>query len=442
MDRLPAQINLIVFDAAPPTALCASLTVLGVMVEQHAPHTWFAGTVPPSVPQLFWLGHASNTIAERVGQRLLARHHAPALAVFDDENCELHRTLCGACTDFVRWPVPEAELALRLSRLGPETDTEPNAEGASLLGEGTAIRNVRFTLSKVANCDAPVLITGETGTGKELAARTVHYLSARRGSPFIAVNCGALPAELIENELFGHQRGAYTDAQAPQAGLIEEAHRGTLFLDEVGTLNRRAQSALLRFLQTREYRRLGGGETLHADVRIVSATNADLRELARRGEFREDLLFRLDILGIHMPPLCRRLEDIPLLVEHFLRRFRVEYQYPGRRLGPGVLAWLCRQEWPGNVRQLENTLRRGFLLAEGNLIGLGALTDGDPIEPHSDTLQAFRDAKARHIDAFEREYLESLMRHAGGNVTRAAELAGKERRALGKLLKKHGFDRR
>jgi DNA-binding NtrC family response regulator len=289
-----------------------------------------------------------------------------------------------------------------------------------------------------------VLISGETGTGKEMAARAVHYLSDRRDCAFVPVNCGALPDQLVENELFGHQRGAYTDAKESQIGLVEQADGGTLFLDEIGNLSMKGQCALLRFLQDREFRRLGSREIRQADVRVTAATNADLRDLIKAGAFREDLFYRLRILTVEVPPLRERPGDPLTLANHFLSRLHEQHGGGALRLSTRSAEWVARYHWPGNVRELENLIHREFLLAEGPIIHIGGSDVGSsapPPERRPTAFSRFRLAKAKVILDFEHDYLVELMEQAKGNLSKAARIAGKERRGLGRLLKKHGLER-
>jgi DNA-binding NtrC family response regulator len=313
-----------------------------------------------------------------------------------------------------------------------------------LIGTAPAFREVLARLPTVAQAEAPVLITGETGTGKELVARAVHALSARAERPFVAVNCGALMDTLLESELFGHERGAFTDAHARRPGLISEAARGTLFLDELDTLTPRAQVALLRFLQDQRYRALGSTVEQRADVRFVAATNAQLEGLVRAGAFRADLYYRVSVFAVNLPPLRERREDIVPLAEHLIAK------YEGRS-GPVLTAEaeaaLLACEWPGNVRELESAIVRALPVAQGGRIeprdlGLPGWPRGVSaamaIEPAERT-GSYKAQKRRMLEAFERQYLTQLMIEQGGNVSRAARAAGKERRDLGKLLKRYGF---
>jgi len=314
----------------------------------------------------------------------------------------------------------------------------------NLIGESEAFQRVLRLVQRLAQCDATVLIHGETGTGKELVARAVHYLGSRRTSPFIAVNCGAIPDSLVESEFFGHTSGAFTDAKQARAGVVAQAQGGTLFLDEVDSLSARSQVSLLRFLQDYEYRPVGGSASKSANVRVVAATNADLEQLVAAGSYRRDLLYRLNVLSVHLPPLRERGDDVRLLAEAFLRRLSVRHGMPARTLHPDALAFLRTYAWPGNVRELENLIQREFLLSDDDQIRIapaGAAPGGDLDFPSMGTDDTFQQAKARAIAQFERAYIGELLERTRGNVSLAARLCGKERSRLGKLLKKYGLDR-
>ena len=357
----------------------------------------------------------------------------------------------------------------------------------AMIGDSEILRRVRRLLLRYACCDAPVLIEGETGTGKELAAREIHYASARRLGPFVPVNCGALPESLLESELFGHRRGAFTDARSDEPGLVECARGGTLFLDEIDSLPPRAQTTLLRFLQSGEFRAVGARTLLTADVRVLAATNIPLADAVESGHFRRDLLYRLNALQVSLPPLRERGDDIALLARHLLAAAGARLEQPPRQWAPEAIAALSAHAWPGNVRELENVILRVCMRSDADTIGLAELAQAEPSllrndattaaasarptdgdfdghgharddvlderghddsgldDMHPDdasacaTRSAFTLAKQRAIAAFERRYLTELMRRAGGNVSRAALLSGTERRQLGKMLKRHGI---
>lgn len=317
----------------------------------------------------------------------------------------------------------------------------------NLIGQSAALRSVTDTIRRIANYDAIVSIYGETGTGKELVARSLHYLSTRSSGPFIPINCGSLPDALVESELFGHRRGAFTDACDNKIGLVEQAGGGTLFLDEIEALTPRGQVTLLRFLQDMTFRRVGGTRVRTADVRIVVATNIDLDELRKSpGQFREDLFYRLDVLPLRLPPLRERTSDIPLLAKHFLLQFTAHYDLENKFLSPATLDWLTACEWPGNVRELENCIHRGLLFAQGDEIlpchlQRDRLNTTSTAETSCDLYAlSFAEAKARAVESFERDYLCHILEQVAGNITQAAASARKDRRAFGKLVKKYHID--
>ncbi len=311
-----------------------------------------------------------------------------------------------------------------------------------LVGDCPSLRKTKSILGRFRRCEASVLILGENGTGKELVARAIHTISSRAIGPFVPVNCGALPDDLLENELFGHEQGAFTGARDRTRGLVEQADSGTLFLDEIGSLSLKGQCALLRFLQSKEFRRLGSDRLRCSDVRVISATNADLTTMVSNGEFRKDLLYRLNILKIVLPALRERGTDLYLLTDYFISRFCDEYQISPKSLDAEASNWLHRHDWPGNIRELENSIHRAVLTAPGDTIRLEDIV-GDfeqyEISPPDGSVfsMRFQDAKAEAISRFERHYLEALMRHCKGNISEAARMAGKERRSLGKLVKKY-----
>ena len=315
-----------------------------------------------------------------------------------------------------------------------------------LIGEAPAFVQVRQQLARLSESEATVLIAGETGTGKELMARALHYLSSKAGFPFVAVNCAALPDTLLEDELFGHERGAFTDAHAPRQGLLAQADRGTIFLDEVECLTPRAQGALLRVLHDRTFRVLGSSVERSEDVRYVAATNLDLAELVRRGSFRADLFYRLRVLWLELPPLRQRRDDISLLTQHFMAKHAMRTR-PAPVLSVAAIRALFEFNWPGNIRELENAIVRALHVVEDEAViephhlGLPApaLSGGASWNRPGEQPLSFRESKRRLIDAFEREYLARVISESGGNVTKAALVAKKERRELGKLLKKHGL---
>ncbi|GAB3033510.1 MULTISPECIES: sigma-54 dependent transcriptional regulator [Oleiagrimonas] len=312
----------------------------------------------------------------------------------------------------------------------------------NLLGSSPQFAHVLAQIRRVARFDITVLVSGETGTGKELAAHAVHYLGDRAGGPFIPINCGALSESLVESELFGHERGAFTDARQAAPGLISEADGGTLFLDEIDALSSKAQASLLRFLQDGTYRRVGGTQMRQADVRLIAASNADLDALVESRRFRRDLLYRLKVLPLHMPPLRERGEDVVELAQTFLDRLNQRYidDMPGKRFHPRTIAALAHHDWPGNVRELEHFVQREFLMCEDRVIH--AMPDHHASDSRSHAAEprfngAFREAKARAIAEFERRYVASAMKRAHGNISEAARMAGQDRSAFSKLVRKY-----
>ena len=311
-----------------------------------------------------------------------------------------------------------------------------------MVGDSAAFNAMTQQIAKIARTDASVLIEGETGVGKELVARSIHYTSPRRNKPFVPLNCGAIPEALIESELFGHARGAFTDAKIAHAGVVAQANNGTLFLDEIDTLPNKGQVAILRFLQDRRYRPVGQCTELISNARIVAASNQPLMALVEAGAFRSDLLYRLNIIRLRVPALRERRTDIPLLAQHFLKSFCARYELASKRLHHDSLSWMMRYAWPGNVRELESLIHRSVLMSEGVEIHLDeAQAMGAADAGATGQYPDFQSAKAQAIGDFERSYLLQLLIETQGNVSAAARLACKERRSLGKLLKKHGIDK-
>jgi two-component system response regulator GlrR len=374
----------------------------------------------------------------------------PTLAVFPPESAFL-QTASRLVDDFVLAPVRGSELTHRIARILGSGASDERATHDSLsaeiglatfVGQHPSFARVIEQIRLAARSNCSVVVTGETGTGKELCARALHHLSARRHRPFIPVDCAAFPENLFESEMFGHVRGAFTDAHRDQKGLIELAAGGTLFLDEIDSLGLTIQAKLLRFMQERRYRPVGSARFLDADVRVVAATNKDLQALIREGKLRSDLFFRLNVVNLHMAPLRERRSDIPILARNFLDALAQENGTARKILPPTALRRLMQHDWPGNVRELYNVMQRADLFSPGRQIQIDKLSDGDALEPIATSAMGnFREARARTIEAFERDFVVDALRKANGNVTRAAHLVHKDRRVFGRLMKRYHIQR-
>jgi DNA-binding NtrC family response regulator len=354
-------------------------------------------------------------------------------------------TRCGA-SDVVARPFNAAELAFRVGRAAPadtRTDKRRPRKSDVIIGSGSWIKELYDRIAMVAATDVTVAIFGESGTGKELVARTIHNSSPRHDAPFVVVNCAAIPETLLEDELFGHVRGAFTDATRDREGLLAAAHTGTLFLDEIGELPPPLQAKLLRVLQSQEFRRIGDDQDRRVDVRIITATNRELDQLVARGSFRQDLYYRINVFPMHLPPLRERPEDIALLVHHFVQKYRARLGKQVDGVSPGALARFAAYEFPGNVRELENKVHQAMVVAGGTTIEEHdiALPAAEPASVRVDVTRPFRDLKQETIDAFERSYLTELLRVHRGNLAQAARAAGMDRKNLWALVERHGLDR-
>src|SRR5262245_3674300 len=417
-------------------------------------------STPPSQRQISSIMRCNPDVAILVlsrhflpqAQRLLAplkRYSAdiPLLAVVEAcEPDEPFNLLKLGVADFIVPPLQSLDIIPRVrrsleqarQRQEPAHTLKEKFGLKQLIGESEIFRAAVQKIPAVAQCDASVLISGETGTGKEVCARAIHYLSPRASQAFVPVNCGAIPTDLVENELFGHEPGAFTHALTAQSGLIREADGGTLFLDEIDCLPLLAQVKLLRFLQEKEYRQLGSTKTKRADVRVVAAANTDFDEAVRTGRLRRDLYYRLNVIPLLLPPLRERAEDIPLLACHFLTKYATEFHKPEIRLEEEALRRLTLYEWPGNVRELEHVIERVVALAEQEVI------QGDdpnlPCQPITTRQKSFHEAKTQTITEFERAYIQGLLLTYHGNINQAAKAAKKNRRAFWELIRKHHID--
>jgi len=302
-----------------------------------------------------------------------------------------------------------------------------------IVGACAKIEELLTQTSIVAQNDVPVIIYGESGTGKELVARAIHYTGKRADRPFVVENCGAIPENLIENELFGHVKGAYTDARTDQKGLFEEAHGGTLFLDEIGELPVTLQVKFLRVLQDGEFKRIGSTRPIRVDVRVIAATNKDLIQAIAEKQFREDLFYRLNVIPVNIPPLRERKEDIPLLINHFLTDFNKELGKVVEGFSPAAIQKMMTYQWPGNVRELKNKVKQAMVLTRNNVITAEDLFFHVPVS--SNKFQSFKEAKRE----FEKEYISQVLRICQGNISQAARLAKKDRKDFYDVMKKYGI---
>lgn len=352
--------------------------------------------------------------------------------------------------DLVFCPYEEHELLFRIRRLlkkatGGATLTRPSMDSRQrnlLVGESETFLHAIGRVGLLAQSRAPVVISGETGSGKELLARAIHYQSIRKDKPFIPVNCGALPDDLFENELFGHLKGAYTSASTAENGLITEAEGGTLFLDEVDALSPAAQIKLLRFLQSGEYRPLGSSRALLADVRVIAATNTDLQRAVQLKLFREDLLYRLNVLSLVIPALRDRGSDVLALASHFLSLYAREHNRLTPRLSEDAKLKLLNYSWPGNVRELESVIQRAIVLQDSEVLTGADFELQDSNDPRGPQHELFRLEKSLAIGKFERSFLANLLAAHGGNISRAAKAAGKDRRSFQRLMGKYSLSRK
>jgi DNA-binding NtrC family response regulator len=389
---------------------------------------------------------ASKCKAERLLSELsAARVGAPILAVLQSEavtSISADALLC--VDDFLLTPLQEAEVLLRARKFLLQRANRPLEQRvneacglAQLVGEDPAFVELKRKISLVAQFESTVLLVGETGTGKERCARALHYLSRRVGGPFLPVNCGAIPTELFESELYGREKGAFTGASISQPGFIEAAESGTLFLDEIESLSPAAQVKLLRFLQDQTYYAVGSPKQKQANVWIIAATNVDLPSKIREGTFREDLFYRLAVITLALPPLRQRKMDVPLLAAHFWKLYQAKAGGVERHLSSRAIDALCQYSWPGNVRELENVIQQVIVLTRSQTVlphDLPILSQHWSAESEDTT---FKRSKSLAIEEFEKAYITKLLRRHEGNITHAALEAKKDRRAFGRLIKKY-----
>lgn len=408
----------------------------------------------------------------------VSRYHC---RIFREGNAYLIKDLDSTNGTFVNrvrvreaWLKPGCSLSLGTSELRFVSSDEkfrivPSEKSRfmDLIGGDPKMREIYAILEKIAPTDATVVIEGETGTGKEVVARSTHLASRRARGPFIVFDCGAVPANLIESELFGHEKGAFTGAVSTRQGIFEMAHGGTVFLDELGELQLDLQPKLLRVLEQREVKRVGSARPIKVDVRVVAATNRDLEEEVRQGRFREDLFYRLSVVRMRLPPLRERKGDLPLLIQHFLEAGRFNRTPSGdkrvRQISRAALDRLMEYDFPGNVRELHNVIERAVSFADGDTIEIKDLPDHIAVLPGSlldeptaverggaeravgaaplvpDVAGTFKDAKEEWVAAFEKDYIEALLQRNGGNISHAAREAQIDRKYFRKLMKKYGI---
>ena len=443
--------------------------VLAVSCEQ-----WQPSLAKPDQILAILIGPCAPVIAEQLVPQLRAA--APVTPIFfiadEAERDRYSTTVRERVTSFLDWPVKYRQLSNAMQqargmmerRHAGDADAQPRSPELfrSLVGNSRSVRHVRKLIEQVANTDANVLILGESGTGKEVVARNVHYHSTRRDKPFVPINCGAIPADLLESELFGHEKGAFTGAISTRQGRFEMAEGGTLFLDEIGDMSLHMQVKLLRVLQERTFERVGSNKTITADVRIVAATHRNLEEAIREGRFREDLYYRLNVFPIEMPPLRERAEDIPLLVKELVTR--LEYEKRGTtRLTQAAIDSLCQYPWPGNVREMANLIERLVIMYPYGIVDAQELPDkfrhgvarlapppaaiAEPqTVPFAEYAQVPRlpreglDLK-EHLAALERNLIQQALDESGGVVAHAAQRLKLRRTTLVEKLRKYGLHR-
>ncbi len=395
---------------------------------------------------LLWMSSASAAQAARIHDLVTRHRHAAWIALAEPPalECPLLADLVAQCfLDYHTLPLDPTRLALnvghaygisRMRQAAIARHHPGDGEESEMVGSSAQMRAVFRSIRRVAAADAPVLIVGESGTGKELAAQAIHERSRRARAPFLAVNCAALPPGLIQSELFGHERGAFTGAHARRIGHIEAAEGGTLFLDEVGDIPLELQVHLLRFLQESQIQRVGGNEMLRVDVRIIAATNVDLERAVREGKFREDLYYRLNVLHLSMPPLREREGDVELLARFFFERFVRQEKSRVKGFTRRALETINMHDWPGNVREMINRIRRAIVMCEGDFIGPADLglerrrTSREPTTLEQARIQSERDA------------VQNALRRHLGNVTQAARELGVSRMTMYRLLDKHKLE--
>jgi DNA-binding NtrC family response regulator len=395
-------------------------------------------------------------------QRIKAQHPAiPVIMVtgFASIGTAVEAMRLGA-RDYVTKPCDNDELLIKIQRALDELQKDRELKSlrdelrqtysfGSIVGRNARMKEVFRLVEQVAVTDVPALILGETGTGKELVAKAIHYNSSRKGKPFVVINCSALSETLLESELFGHERGAFTGAHQQRIGKFEEAEGGTVFLDEIGDVAAHIQTKLLRVLQEREIQRVGGNATLIVDARVVAATNRDLQALIAAGTFREDLYYRLNVFPIHLPPLRERLDDLPDLVDHFVKKHAALSQHGVTRIAPELLPSMMNYAWKGNIRELENLIKRAIIKTQGDVI-LTMELPGSPVAPLPERAAPAKESVGMQTPF--KEYLSTLTRHAEetylrkmlqahkGNINQIAKLMEIDRKTVYRKMGEHGIE--
>jgi two-component system, NtrC family, response regulator GlrR len=401
-------------------------------------------------PQLIFLVLPTNLLG-RAGEllKLLKKYSGDApvvLVIAGGKPEEIYASLKSGFNDYFTGSLNPTDIYPRIWRLlemsnraeALKPEFKEQLELRHLIGKNKAFVAGINKIPTIAKYDSSVLILGETGTGKEVCARAIHHLSPRAGKPFVPVNCAAIPLDLIENELFGHERGAFTGAYLPQSGLVREADGGTILLDEIDSLPLLAQVKLLRFIQDKEYRPLGSAKKHEANIRVIAATNVDLEQEIAKGRFRQDLYYRINVVQMTLPPLRERREDIPLLARHFLRQYAAKFKVQVDDFSPEALSKLMCYDWPGNVRELEHLVERSVITSEHRVIR----SDDLSLHNHGaeSVRKSFHEAKSKVIEQFERDYIEKVLIDSCGNITKAALVANKNRRSFFELIRKHHID--
>jgi two-component system, NtrC family, response regulator GlrR len=399
---------------------------------------------------LWIVGKANSAEAQSKLNELRSMHALlPILAVTVDlDATTISRILANGVSDFTALPLDCQECAARIHLANDRAARLRAADVRKVLAPATreivgmspTFMRQLSSLPTIAGCNAGVLILGETGTGKEVFAEAIHYLSSRASKPWVAVNCAGIPTELIESELFGHVRGAFTNASQARSGLVREAEGGTLFLDEVDSLPYGSQGKLLRFLQDRTYRPVGSSQQVLADVRVIAASNGNLTKLVAERRFRQDLFFRLNVLSMTLPALRERREDIVALAAHFVAKACECAKRPPLAISPALLSQWMTYDWPGNVRELRHAVKRAVLFTAAGASCIQPIEESPRLPEKRVPDSSFRSAKARIINHFERNYLEMVLQSCDGNITRAAGIARKNRRAFFELLRKHQIE--